>query len=46
MGDVLPVVPEILRRERMPVRPAVTLAQREGEDALALDLERLEKVGL
>ncbi len=45
VGDVIPVVAEILRGERMPVRPAVPLAQLEREHASVLDLEALHDVG-
>ena len=45
VGDVFPVVAEILRGEGLSVRPAVPLAQGEGE-ASAVDRDRQEQVGL
>ena len=44
VGDVLEIEAEILRREGLAVRPAMALAQREGEDAVVLDLDLLQEV--
>jgi hypothetical protein len=44
-GDILPIVAEILGRERAAVRPAMALAQMEGEDAAFLDVEARQNVG-
>ena len=46
VGDVFPVIAEILGRERMAVRPLVAGAQLEGEFATVLVLVALEDVGL
>ena len=42
VGDVLEIEAEILRREGLAVRPAMALAQREGEDAVVLRLDFLQ----
>ena len=43
---VLPVVAEVVGRERMAVRPAMAVAEAEGEDLVVLVLELCQKVGL
>ena len=45
VGDVLPVVAEVLGGKEMAVGPAMALAQLHGEDASFLHLDRLEDVG-
>ena len=45
IGDIFPVIAEVLRRERVTVRPAVALAQLESEDAPFLYREAFEDVG-
>ncbi len=44
VGDVLPVVAEVFRGERMAVGPAVALAQLHREDAPLLHVHRLEQI--
>ena len=46
LRDVLPVIPEILRRERCAVGPAMARAQGEGEDPVVDVFDLLEDVGL
>ena len=43
--DIFPVEAEILSRERLPVRPAMTGAQMQGKDPLVLDLDALQNIG-
>ena len=43
-GDVLPEVAEVLRAQRVPVRPPQPRAQAQGEDAPLLDLVGLEQI--
>ncbi len=45
VGHVLPPVAEILGRERLPVGPAMALAQVKREDLIVRDLEALQDVG-
>ena len=45
VGDILPEIAEIRRRERLPVRPPVARAQVQREDAAVDVLDALEDVG-
>ena len=45
IGDVFPIVPEILRREGFAVRPFVPWSQIKREDAAPFDVDALQDIG-